>query len=541
MPPAERRKPGRKTKSNTFRKGHQPWNKEKKLSLSNDVCNTALTSVTRPDMTVYKATSKSYDGPPNTVPWKLRPKKQITDLKETCEDSSENIIVNFTKLQDCIKLCMRHNCKRPDSVNTSIVHRKGMCISLQTKCNRCSFDTKPCKLYTECIKQNRGPAAGCLNEGLSMATLKSKMGGSDVQMLMACLDIRSPCLTNVNNKKITKQCEKMVVMNENTMMENQKFVADVATCLGKGNLVDVERDTCYNNRNQTGYEAASQSFSPIIEKMTGYNLPVAMATANKICSKINSCNHDVKKCSLTYNTDESISSSEAKLANKNLEKIHSAKLLTINSVTSDVSAQIGKVVREFGQKNGKNIKYFQCFVHRLHTLQKKVKSICFSKLLPGYQKDIFQQKLATCVRSWVRLELVRIQKTHTSDTFAPKALLAVKNMIDYFSRSHSRCGERSFVCRANTDSFNTQFLPYGQYLELAAEDRGKIESVLSKSLSLEVLNKISLLYTTNQWESLHHRFFTYAPKSVLYKRNFNGLCHSACHSATFGTGRLSVL
>ena len=161
--------------------------------------------------------------------------------------------------------------------------RKGMCITLQTKCNRCSFNTKPVKLYTECKKQNRGPAAGCLNEGLSMATLKSKMGGSDVQMLMACLDIRSPCLTNINNK-ITKQCEKMVIMNENTMIANQKFVVDVATGLGKGKLVDVETDTCYNNRNQTGYEAATQSFSPIIEKMTGYNRPLAMATANKICS-----------------------------------------------------------------------------------------------------------------------------------------------------------------------------------------------------------------------------------------------------------------
>lgn len=58
---------------------------------------------------------------------------------------------------------------------------------------------------------------------------------------------------------------------------------------------------------------------------------------------------------------------------------------------------------------------------------------------------------------------------------------------------------------------------------------------------MDILNKISSLHTTNQCESLHHRVFTYAPKSVLHKRNFHGLCHSACHSSTFGTGKSSIL
>lgn len=217
-------------------------------------------------------------------------------------------------------------------------------------------------------------------------------------MLMACLDIRAPSLTIINNK-INKQCEKMIELNEQSVVENQKFAVHVATCIGKGNSIDVETDKCYNNRNQTGYEAGTQSFSPVIEKNTGLNLPIAMATANKLCSKINMCIHENNKCSRTYNTDESISSSESKLTTKNIQKIHDLKIVTVKSLTSDASSQIGKVVKEVGKKNGIDIKYFQCFVHRLRTIQKKVKSIQFSKLPAGYEQDIFRQKFATCNRS----------------------------------------------------------------------------------------------------------------------------------------------
>lgn len=69
----------------------------------------------------------------------------------------------------------------------------------------------------------------------------------------------------------------------------------------------------------------------------------------------------------------------------------------------------------------------------------------------------------------------------------------------------------------------------------------KIEAILQKNFSWENLEKISRLSTTNQSESLHHRVFTCAPKSTIWSRNFSGLCHSAVHSATFGTGQSSLI
>lgn len=544
MPRTDRHRQGKKkkTRKTTFLKGHLPWNKDQQ-PISSVPC-TESTSVNipvcRPEKAIYDASILKYEGPPNTLPGKLRPKHERKE-DEPLDNSSENIIVNFCKLKEFIKSSISHNCRRQDSFNVAIAKRKGLCVCLQASCTNCGFDTGVHKLYTECTSNKRGPAAGCLNEGLSMATVKSKMGGTDVQMLMACLDIRAPSLTIINNK-INKQCEKMIELNEKSMVENQKFAGQVATFIGEGNNIDVETDTCFNNRNQTGYEAGTQSFCPVIEKTTGLNLPIAMATASKLCSKINMCTHENNKCSLIYNPDESISSSESKLTTKNLQKIHDLKIVSIKSLTSDASSQISKVVREVGKKNEIVIKYFQCFVHRLRTIQKKVKSIQFLKLPAGYDQDIFRQKLATCIRSRVRLELVRIKKKYPAEgAFVTRALMAMKNIVTCFSGSHTYCAERSLACNAHLESFSTQYLPYGSYLSLVTEDRRKLESVMNKSLTTEILNKIANLYTTNQCESLHHRVFTYAPKSVLFSRNFNGLCHSACHSSTFGTGKSSVL
>lgn len=187
------------------------------------------------------------------------------------------------------------------------------------------------------------------------------------------------------------------------------------------------------------------------------------------------------------------------------------------------------------------IKYFLRFVHRLHTIQKNVKSIQFSKLPAGYEQDIFRQKLVTCIRSRVRLERVRIKKKYPAEgSFVTRALMAMKNIVACFSVSHTYCAEISLACNVHLESFSTQYLPYGSYLSLVTEDRRKLESVMNKSLTTEILNEIANLYTSNQCKSLHLRFFRYAPISVLFKRNFNGLCNSACHSFTFGTGKSSV-
>ncbi|CAG2186775.1 CD221 [Mytilus edulis] len=238
----------------------------------------------------------------------------------------------------------------------------GLCISLQANCEKCNFDTRACKVYTECEKKSRGPAAGYLHEAMTLAILKTKMGGTDLQMALACLNIKVPSLQLISTN-VNKQCDKMIELNEAAMVKNQQFVQEFNQCIGKDNEVDVETDTAYNNRNQVGYEAGTQSFCPLIEKNTGLNLLMTMSTANKLCNKKNECCHT--ECKKTYSSEETISSSEGKLAEKNLQKMNDLKILKVKSVTSDASAQLSKVVREFGKSPATpygtiNVLYIEC-------------------------------------------------------------------------------------------------------------------------------------------------------------------------------------
>ena len=50
---------------------------------------------------------------------------------------------------------------------------------------------------------------------------------------------------------------------------------------GEEPLVNVETDTAYNNRPQAGFEAATQSFCPVISQDMRKKLVVSMETANK--------------------------------------------------------------------------------------------------------------------------------------------------------------------------------------------------------------------------------------------------------------------
>lgn len=96
------------------------------------------------------------------------------------------------------------------------------------------------------------------------------------------------------------------------------------------------------------------------------------------------------------------------------------------------------------------------------------------------------------------------------------------------------------VCTAHLESYNTNFLPYAKHIELNQTDSIQLYAVLQNDFSLQNLEKVSRLSTTNRSESLHHRVFTYAPKCTIWSRNFTGLCHSAVHSRTLGTGRSSL-
>lgn len=252
------------------------------------------------------------------VPLKLRPRRSpsaellmdVIDSDEADTDPDENIIVSLKSLNCVIRSFSEHfqqleQCKKPNPKVT--VHKRlGLCITVTVQCRHCSFTSQPVKLYKE-VKTNKcGPASGELNNSLLIPALKTRAGPSDICFFLASLNISPPSATLLY-KKLNKLCDSMVQINVTAMKVNQHFVASVNAAANADDkrTVHVQVDTSFNNRPQAGYEAATQSFTPLIEHNTNQKLVLALSTANKLCSKYN-CSHNTDTCRKNYATTESI-------------------------------------------------------------------------------------------------------------------------------------------------------------------------------------------------------------------------------------------
>jgi hypothetical protein len=404
-----------------FTQQSQPWNYGVKVSKS-DQPGSSLQSgsgpplIKRPRFDVYQESLSSCG--PNEVPSKLRPEKErqnkekffVGSREATCVNNiSENVIINISKLNMILEnLRLMHdrlgNCKRYcPQINKS--RTQGLCAFLTATCTSCNLKESEQAAFSEkCQGQTkRGPVTGNLNEMLALSCYKTKVGVTDLRFIISCLNILPPS-SGYLYKKLNELSSTIISVNECVLVANQKFVQEVNMLTYKG--IHVQTDTAYNHRPQSGGESATQSVAIVMEHTTSRKLPLCVSIANKLCSK-KTCIH--LNCKKNHRTEDSMSSTETKLAKENLNKLEMLNILKIDSLTCDASAQLEKTVREHSAKVQRPIRQYTCYVHAMRTLQKHVRNVDLTGPFPGKDKHHFQQKLATAIRRRVHFELVRIQ------------------------------------------------------------------------------------------------------------------------------------
>ena len=171
------------------------------------------------------------------------------------------------------------------------------------------------------------------------------------------------------------------------MIQNQQYVRRFQTFAGLPNESDVEFDVSYSSRLQQGCERATQCFAPIIEQTTMKHLPISTKTANKLCTK-QTCNHNTNSCKRNYNPTESIQSAEPKLLKSNLQEVAVQNQLKVRSVTSDASAQIAKALREYKASGNHTVRHCKCFIHRMRSFYKQIKSLRLTSIPKEFEKDV---------------------------------------------------------------------------------------------------------------------------------------------------------
>jgi hypothetical protein len=120
---------------------------------------------------------------------------------------------------------------------------------------------------TQSIKKARGPHAGALNEMVVLPVIKSKLGVSDIHLVLSCLNIKAPSKVLLQSK-VNELSSKVTTLNEQEMCNSQVEVARLNRLAGAENVVDVQIDTSYSARPQAGTEKARQSFNATIEHTT---------------------------------------------------------------------------------------------------------------------------------------------------------------------------------------------------------------------------------------------------------------------------------
>ena len=144
-------------------------------------------------------------------------------------------------------------------------------------------------------------------------------------------------------------------------------------------------------------------------------------------------------------------------------------------------------------------------------------------------------------QSTARTYQTRLRKLLRGDElYLARAREAVTNVLDCFSGSHDSCKHKSVVCTAHLKGHSTRYLPYGKNVVLSAADKQKLQKVLDKYCGVQQLRDTVQLHSTNRCENMHSRLFSYAPKSMVWKRSFTALCYSATLGASVGRG-LSLL
>ncbi|XP_053379978.1 uncharacterized protein LOC123528007 [Mercenaria mercenaria] len=192
------------------------------------------------------------DNPDLTLQYRLRPKPE-KDNDNNRNKVVENVIINISNLQELVKSLNGHICDQPH-LETQITDRTGLFITLSVNCHHCHCSSGEINM-SEKVKKSRGPPAGALNEMLLLPVLKSRMGLSDVLLVLSCLNIKTPN-RNTLQSKLNVLSDTATQINKKQMTTNQRYLARIISLAGKEKSVDTQYDTSFSSRPQAGSEKA---------------------------------------------------------------------------------------------------------------------------------------------------------------------------------------------------------------------------------------------------------------------------------------------
>ncbi|CAG2194509.1 unnamed protein product [Mytilus edulis] len=189
-----------------------------------------------------------------------------------------------------------------------------------------------------------------------------------VSFTMSNLQMSTKTLTNTGGRSSahsTIQVTTLPVSNEDNvyqalkMKDSTDLSADVAQMLGEIEMKEIAKESVGTVVSVARYGQENiKLFNLLVKKFQQKN-----GTFKSIPQALFKELQGIKDLKRTSFLQEALDTSlkilpqnEGKLTEKNLQEVNDLNILKVKSVTSDASAQLSKVVREFGKKSGNSIR-----------------------------------------------------------------------------------------------------------------------------------------------------------------------------------------
>lgn len=450
-------------------------------------------------------------------------------------------------------------CKGDLIMDDSLSKKWGLGWELVVKCCRCSFTTKPMKLYTEVLTEARGRKAATVNIGLQVGLSKQGMSNSGMREILAASNIIPPACNSMQ-KAANKTCRLIRAENEGDMNDLCENIMTMNQAIGKArdHPIPAETDATYNNRissgvGQTPYQAGTQATLIVAENVTKNKKIIAAQTYSKLCS----CPRDEEDvqhtvyCTANLPLDASIGN-EGDYVTDAIESIN-ATGVNIGDLTMDGDSTSRAAATRIQQPGGSQVTPQYCTRHLTRTMQRHISRLVFSKTMFTGQrksdKDRAHRRFSLDVGHRVQAEFSAAcaELGENLPALETKLSNVTDAIVDCYRGSCASCNEHSYVCSEDKPFFrnfidvNPNLCRQREFINPNADDIKKLRKALCIRLGPAAIAKTAKNTTQNKCEASNRGIKKAVPPSLTFKSNYAGRVHSAVHSMNNSTGESIAL
>ena len=439
----------------------------------------------------------------------------------------------------------RSKCKGELVIDVDHSGKWGMSWYERLKCSKCKYKSRYYRLFEQAKSKTRGRKSSKCNRNLANGLMTTSSGNVGFNRVLTCMNVPNPALSGMQNQ--TNQVgNTMVQLNIAKMKQKRQALRAENKAIGQKqpNLVNIEGDSCYNNKqfnsDNTPFQAGTIVATTMVENNTRKKEILGVTVESKLCTvasrlrnsgKYVKCpNHD-GPCTATISGSDSIGD-EARWNSTVTSEINND--LTIDNYTGD-----GDSKGHSGVDNGQPTpaKHLKDIRHLSNSMRRQINKVKFSKsMFPPKNRANLQSRFSLSIKARCVAELKRAHAKFNGNIALIKnhmSMIKLVIILCYKGYCGDACSRHSLVCRGDF-RIPKNYLPKQFKLRMTQSDESKLMACLNVLLGPKSIDMTRLLTSTQKCEAVNRSYTACLPKSVTFTRNCFGRIHGQVLKLNYG-------